>query len=77
MVFEGDHVNGGHADVAENVDEVAAYCQPRSVGVFLLRVVVDTDTDIGGVAVAIGRDFFEFDEDNRVGAFADARDALH
>ena len=31
---------------------------------------------VGAVAAAIGRDFFALDEDNCVGAFADAGDAL-
>ena len=77
MEFDGDHDNGGHADVAKNVNEVAANCKLCVVGVFLFGAVVDTDVDVGGVAVAIGRDLAALDEDNCVGAFADTGDALH
>ncbi len=76
MEFDGDHVDGGRADIAENVDEVAADCKSRAVGVFLFGAVVDTDAGVGDVAVAIGRDLFVLDEDNCVGAFADVGDAL-
>ena len=76
MEFDGDHVNGGRADIATNLDEFAANCMLCAVGVVLFRAVVYTDTGIGGVAAAIGRDLFVFDEDNCVGAFADAGDAL-
>ena len=76
MEFDGDHVNGLHADIAKNVDEVAADCTLCAVGVFLFRAVVDTDVGVGGVAAAISRDLFALDEDNCVGAFTDAGDAL-
>ncbi len=68
MEFDGDHFNGGRADVAKKVDEVAAN--------FLFRAVVDTDTGVGGITAAIGRDLFALDEYNCLGAFADAGDAL-
>ena len=61
MEFDGDHVNGVHADVTKNVDEVAAGCKLREVGVFLFGVVVDTDAGIGVVIAAIGRDLFALD----------------
>ena len=76
MEFDGDHVDGGRADIAKNVDEVAVNCKSRAVGVFLFGAVVYTDAGVGGVAAAIGRDLFALDEDNCVGAFNDARDAL-
>ncbi len=76
MEFDGDHVDSGHADVAKNMDEVAANCKSCAVGVFLFGAVVDTDTGVGGIAAAIGRDLFALDENNCVGAFADAGDAL-
>ena len=37
MEFDGDHVDGGHADIAKNVDEVAANCKSCAVGVILYR----------------------------------------
>ncbi len=76
MEFYSDHIKGGRADVAENVDEVDAECNLHAVGVFLFGAVVDTDAEVGGVAAVIGRDLFALDEDNCVGAFADAGDAL-
>jgi hypothetical protein len=76
MEFDRDHINGGHANIAENVDEVATDCNLCAVGVFLFGVVVYTDASVGGVTAAIDRDLFALDEDNCVGAFADARDAL-
>ena len=76
MEFDSDHVDGGRADITKNVDEVAADCKLCAVGVFLFGEVVDTDAEVGGVAAAIGRDLFAFDEDNRVGAFADTGNAL-
>ena len=76
MEFDGDHVNGGHADIAKNMDEVAADCKSCAVGVILFGVVVYTDAGVGGVAAAIGRDLIALDEDNCVGAFADTCDAL-
>ena len=76
MEFDGDHVNGGRADIAKNLDEVAADYKSCAVGVILFGAVVYTDTGIGVVAAAIGRDLIALDEDTCVGAFADARDAL-
>ena len=76
MEFDGDHVDGGGADITKNVDEVAADCKLHAVGAILIWAVVYTDAGIGGVAAAIGRDLIALDEDNCVGAFADARDAL-
>ncbi len=76
MEFDGDHVDGGHADIAKNVDEVAADCKSCVVGVFLLGAVIYTDAGVGGVAAVIGGDLFTLDEDNCVGAFADAGDDL-
>ncbi len=76
MEFDGDHVNSGRADIAKNVDEIAADCKSCAIGVFLFGAVVYTDAGIGGVAAAIGRDLCAFDEDNCFGAFADTRDAL-
>ncbi len=76
MEFDGDHVNGGHDDVAKNVDEVTANCKLHAVEIFFFGAVVDTDTSIGGIAAAIGRDLFALDEDNCGGAFADPGDAL-
>ena len=46
------------------------------LGVVLCGVVVYTDTGVGGVAAAIGRDLIALDEDSCIGAFADAWDAL-
>ncbi len=74
MEFDGDHVDGGRADIAKNVNEVAADCKLGAVGVILFRAVVYTDAGVGGVTAAIGRDLIAHDEDNCVGAFADARD---
>ncbi len=76
MEFDRDHVDSGHADIAKNVVEVAANCKLCAVGVILFGAVVYTDAGIGGAAAAIGRDLITLDEDNCVGAFADARDAL-
>ena len=76
MEFDGDHVDSGSADIAENMDEVAAVCKLCAVGVILFGAVVYTDVGVGGVAAAIGRDLIALDEDNCVGAFADAKDAL-
>ena len=76
MKFDGDHVDGGRAEVAKDVDEVATNCKSCAVGVFLFGAVVDTDAGVGGIVAAIGRDLFALDEDNCVGAFADAGDAL-
>ena len=77
MKFDGDHVDGGRAEVAKDVDEVATNCKSCAVGVFLFGAAVYTDVDVGGVAAAIGSDLFSLDEDNCVGAFADTRDAPH
>ncbi len=76
MEFDGNSVDGGCADNAKNVDEVATNCKLCAVGVILFWAVVYTDAGVGGVAAAIGRDLIALDEDNCVGAFADARDAL-
>ncbi len=76
MEFDGDHVDGGCADITKNVGEVAADCKLRAVGVILFRGVAYTDAGVASVAATIGRDLIALDEDNCVGAFADARDAL-
>ena len=39
MEFEGDHFDGGHADIAENVDEVAADCKSCAVVIILFGAV--------------------------------------
>jgi hypothetical protein len=62
MKFDGDHVNSGRADVAKNVEEFAANCKSRVVGIFLFGAVVDTDADVGGIFVVIGRNLFLLDE---------------
>jgi hypothetical protein len=76
MEFDGDHVNGGRADIPKNMDEVAADSKSCAVGVILFGAIVYTDAGICGVAAAISRDLIVLDGDNCVGAFADARDAL-
>lgn len=76
MEFDGDNVNSGCAYLSESVDEVAANCKSCAVGVFLFAAVVDTDAGVGGVTAAIGRDLVTLDEDNCVGALADAGDTL-
>ena len=76
MEFDGDHVDGGRADIAKNVYEVAANCKLCAVGVVLFGAVVYTDAGVGGVAVAVGRDLVALNEDNCVGAFSDVGDAL-
>jgi hypothetical protein len=72
MEFDSAHVDGGHAGVAKNVDEVVANCKSCAGGVFLFGVVVDTEAGVGGVTSAIGRDLYALDEDT----FADVGDAL-
>ena len=62
MEFDGDHVSGERADIAKNMDEVAANCKSCAVGVILFGAVVYTDAGIGGVAVAIGRDLILLDK---------------
>jgi hypothetical protein len=77
MEFDGNHVDGGRADITKNMDEVSADCKLCAIGVFLFGVVVYTDVGVGSVTSAVGKDLFALDEDNCVGAFADAGDALH
>ncbi len=43
MEFDGDHVDGGHADIAENLDEVAADCT-ESFTAFWTTFLVDLHT---------------------------------
>ena len=46
MEFDGNHVDGGRADIAENVDEVAANSKSCAVGAFLFGAVVYTDAGV-------------------------------
>jgi hypothetical protein len=73
MEFNGDHVDGGRADIADNMDEVTANCKSHAVGDILFGAVVYTDTGIGGVTAAIGRDLFALDELQQTGKFLGVR----
>ncbi len=76
MNFDRDHVNGGGTTISGMGDAIAANGKASAIGIGLLRAIVDTHASIRDVFASVDRDVIASDEDDCVGAVANARDAL-
>ncbi len=76
MNFDHDHVNSGGTTIPGIGDANAANSKASSIGIGLLRMIVDTHASVHDVFALVNWDIIVSDEDNRVGAIANAGDAL-
>ncbi len=76
MNFDRDHVNGGGTAIPGIGDAIAANGKVSAIGIGLLRTIVDAHTSIRDVFASVDWDVVLSDEDDHVGAVANARDAL-
>jgi hypothetical protein len=76
MNFDHDHVNGGGTTILRISDGIAANGKVSLIGIGFFRAIVDTRASVRDVCALVDRDIVASDEDNCVGAIADAGDAL-
>ncbi len=76
MNFDHDHVHGGGTAIPGIGDVIAANGKASAIGIGLLRAIVDAHASVRDVFASVYRDVVLSDEDNRIGAVANARDAL-
>ncbi len=76
MELDHDHVDGGRSAVSGDVESVTANGELQAIGVILFGTIVCTDVSICDVLESFEWDFVACDEDDGVGAFADAGNAL-
>ncbi len=75
MNFDHDHVNGGGTTIPGIGDAIAANGKASAIGIGLLRTIVDTHASVRDIFGSVDR-YVVASEDNRVGAIANAGDAL-
>ncbi len=76
MNLDCDHVNGGGTAIPGIGDAIAANNEASAVGISLLRTMVDAHAPMRDVFVSVNWDIISSNEDNCVGALANAWDAL-
>ncbi len=76
MNFDRDHVHGGGTTIPGIGDAIAANGKVSAIGIGLLRAIVDAHASVRDVFASVDWDVFLSDEDNHVGAIANAGDAL-
>jgi hypothetical protein len=76
MNFDHDHVNGGGSTIPRIGDAIATKGEASTIGIGLFRTIVDAHASVRDVFASVDRDVVSSDEDDCVGAFAKARDAL-
>jgi hypothetical protein len=76
MNFDCDHVHGGGTAIPGIGDAIATNGKASAIGIGLLRVIVDAHASICDVFALVDWDVVSSDEDYRVGAVANAGDAL-
>ncbi len=76
MNFDRDHGNGGGTPIPGIDDAIAANGKASAIGISPLRTTVDAHASICDVFALVDWDVVLSDEDNRVGAVANAGDAL-
>ena len=74
--FDCDHVHGGGTAIPGIDDAIAANSKASAIGIGLLRAIVDEHTSVRDIFVSVDWDIVLSDEDDCVGAIANARDAL-
>jgi hypothetical protein len=76
MNFDHAHVNSGGTAIPGIGDAIAANGKASATRIGLLKTIVDAHASIRDVFALVNRDVILSDEDNHVGAIANARDAL-
>jgi hypothetical protein len=76
MNFDRDHVHGGGTAIPGIGDAIATNGKASAIGISLLRAIVDAHVSVCDVFALVDWDIVSSDEDNRVGAIANAGDAL-
>ncbi len=74
--LDRDHVDGGRSAVSGDIESVTANCDLQAIGVILFGMIVCTDASICDVLESFEWNFVACDEDDGVGAFAYAGNAL-
>jgi hypothetical protein len=74
--FDHDHVNGGGTAIPGVGDGIAANGEASAIRIGLLRMMVDAHASVRDVFLLVDWNVVSSDEDYRVGAFANAGDAL-
>jgi hypothetical protein len=71
-----DHVNGGGTTIPGIGDAISADGEASAIGIGLLRTIVDAHVPVCDVFASVDWDVVSSNTDNRVGALANAWDAL-
>jgi hypothetical protein len=76
MNLDCDHVDGGGTAIPGIGDAIAANGDVSAIGIGLLRTIVDAHAPVCDVFASVNWDVVSSNEDDRVGALANAWDAL-
>jgi hypothetical protein len=76
MNFDHDHVHGGGTTIPRIGDAIATGSKASAIGIGLLRAIVDAHASVRDVFALVDWDVLLSDEDNCVGAIANAGDTL-
>jgi hypothetical protein len=74
--FDRDHVHGGGTAIPGIGDAIAANGKASAIRISLLRGIVDAHASVRDIFASVDWDVILSDEDDHVGAVANARDAL-
>ncbi len=76
MNLDCDHTDGGGTAIPGISDGIATNSEASAIGISLLRTIVDAHVPVRDVFALVDWDVVLSNEDNRVGALANAWDAL-
>jgi hypothetical protein len=76
MNLDCDHVDGGDTAIPGIGDAIVANSEASAIGIGLLRMIVDAHAPVCDVFASVDWDVVLSNEDNHVGALANAWDAL-
>ncbi len=76
MNFDRDHVHNGGTAIPGIGDAIGANGKASAIEIGLLRAIVDLHASVHDVFASVDRDVVSSDEDDHVGAIANAGDAL-
>jgi hypothetical protein len=76
MNLDCDYVNGGGTAIPRIGDVIAANGEASAIGIGLLRAIIDAHMPVCDVFALVNRGIVSSNEDNCVGALANAWDAL-
>ncbi len=74
MNFDCDHVNSGGTTIPKIGDGIATNNEAGAIGIGLLRMIVDAHASVRYIFALVNKDVVLSDEDDCVGAFANAGD---